>query len=62
MKCKYCRPVRDDNEDLIYTEFDGECTNFTQIRYKGGEYRLYTSNAFIRINYCPIYGRKLKAR
>lgn len=27
MKCKYCRPVRDDNEDLIYTEFNGECTN-----------------------------------
>ena len=62
MKCKHCRPVRDDNDDLIYTEFNGECTNFTQIRYKGGEYRLYTVNTFIRINYCPICGRKLKAR
>lgn len=62
MKCEYCRPVRDDNEELIYTEIDGECTNFTQIRYKGGEYRLYTVNAFIRINYCPICGRRLKAR
>lgn len=30
MKCKYCRPVRDDNEELIYTEVNGDCINFTQ--------------------------------
>lgn len=61
MKCKYCMTVRDYNEDLIYTEVNGECTNFTQIRYKDREYRIYTVNAFIRINYCPICGRKFKA-
>ncbi len=58
--CEYCKKVRDDNEDLIYTEDkNGECEYFTQIRYKGGEYRLYTVNSFRKINYCPMCGRKL---
>lgn len=59
MKCEYCRPVRDDNEDLIYTERSDDYGYFTQIRYKDKEYRLYTNNAFTKINYCPICGRKL---
>lgn len=60
MKCEYCRPVRDDNEELIYTEMSNDYDGyFTQIRYKNKEYRLYTNNSFTKINYCPICGRKL---
>lgn len=57
--CEFCRPVRDDNEELIYSELNGECNYFTEIRYKNGEYRLYTVNSFRKINYCPMCGRKL---
>ena len=59
--CEYCQQRRDDNKDLIYTEINGECDYFTQIRYKDNEYRLYTVNAFIRIKYCPMCGRKLES-
>lgn len=59
--CEYCQERRDDNEELIYSEINDECEYFTQIRYKDNEYRLYTVNSFIRINYCPICGRKLIA-
>lgn len=57
--CEFCREVRDDNEELIYSEINGECQYFTQIRYKNGEYRLYTVNCFRKIYFCPICGRKL---
>ena len=58
--CEYCQPIRDDNEELIYAELNGECDNFTQIRYIDGEYRLYTINYFRVINYCPMCGRDLR--
>lgn len=54
--CEYCKERRDDNENLIETD-----NYFTQIRYKSGEYRLYTVCAFIRISYCPMCGRKLES-
>ena len=57
--CEFCKQARDDNEELIYSEINGECDYFTQIRFKGGEYRLYTVNSFRKINYCPMCGRKL---
>lgn len=62
LECEYCRQVRDDNEDLIYSETNGECDYFTVIRFKQGEFRLYTVNSFIRIKYCPICGRELKEK
>lgn len=57
--CEFCGQSRDDNEDLIYSEINGECRYFTQIRYKNEEYRIYTNNSFRKINYCPMCGRKL---
>jgi hypothetical protein len=59
-ECEFCQPRRDDNEDLIYSELNGECNYFTQIRYKNGEYRLQTVNSFRKINFCPMCGRKLE--
>lgn len=57
--CEFCGQSRDDNKDLIYSEVNGECNYFTQIRYKNEEYRMYTNNSFRKINYCPMCGRKL---
>lgn len=57
--CEFFGQSRDDNEDLIYSEINGECNYFTQIRYKNEEYRIYTNNSFRKINYCQMCGRKL---
>lgn len=52
--CEYCRPVRDDNKELLENERD-----FVQIRYKDGTYYLYLTTLRRKINYCPMCGREL---
>ncbi len=58
--CKYCQKARDDNDDLIYDELNGEVINFVQIRYKHDKFELWSGNCFREINYCPMCGRKLR--
>lgn len=57
--CKYCQKVRDDNEDLIYAELNGEVVEAVQIRYKHEKFELWSGICFREINFCPICGRKL---
>ena len=59
--CEYCKKVRDDNEPLIWSEFmDGELSECVEIRYKHGQFELWSGISFVRINYCPMCGRKLE--
>lgn len=58
--CEYCKKVRDDNEPLIWDEDrNGELQNFVEIRYKHGQFELWSGICFRKINYCPMCGRKL---
>lgn len=59
--CEYCKKVRDDNEYLIWSESpDGELSEAVHIRYKHGQYELWSGISFRKINYCPMCGRKLE--
>lgn len=57
--CKYCQKVRDGNEDLIYSELNGEVVEAVQIRYKNEKFELWSGICFKEINFCLICGRKL---
>ena len=61
LKCvSFAKKVRDDNEPLIYTEFtDGELGECVEIRYKHDQFELWSGISFVKINYCPMCGRKL---
>lgn len=57
--CKYCQKVRDDNEPIIWDEIDGELIECVDIRYKHGQFELWSGICFRKINYCPMCGRRL---
>lgn len=58
--CRYCQKVRDDNEPLIWDEDKyGELNECVEIRYKHGQFELWSGICFRKINYCPMCGRKL---
>ena len=58
-KCEYCQS-RDGNRKLMYFELNGKVVEDSEIRYRHGRYELCAGGGLdVKINFCPMCGRKL---